>query len=348
MYLGILLVVFSAFFGFCSHAAAKDKKPASVEEYDETTYSRLHVDKDNRLYHIYLTEDGRIEKRYVGSDNKKQDKVEINVPSDNFNFYLIKYDGATNNIFFCDESDIMHYYDSKGKDIASFSLRDIWKKTKKRSYIWFEDIKRRNNRICVIAGKGYNNTNRVYAEYDIRAKKITKKQKLKIDGNVEQLRMYGDKYIYGIRKTGSVQVSGNKITDGRKHSVVVYDYTGRLRYEMDYTHLMTNYTDEGYYEIFGNYRYNEGRQALENHVDNLYDVRDGYVYVATRKGIYKCKTGKKHFKKMVDLSSCEFCDTKNYIASFKYIDKDKYGFSVGIDNYVDNFRDMIYIVKGVK
>lgn len=344
LFLGIFLIVFLTSFGFCRETDAKDLKPSSVKKYDVEMQKELRVDKDNNLYHVYAVEKEeygtyRLEKRFIG----KKKPVKINTPD--YVFYA-SFDGVSDNFYYPDKKGRIHYCNAKGKSIADFSTEELWDEI---SLLTGGVRVRRKNKICMISRNGYQNVKTIYAEYDIKKKKFTKKKYINAGDDVVDLKLYGKK-IYGLKITGGLEKYGDKITDRRKHSIVVFDLSGRLLYELDFSYLAENYTNKNISETMDEYdKYHWDVSDIEEMSKSFFDVRDGYIYIATRIGIYRCKIGNRIFKKIVDLSGCEFTSMnwRNYLTSFLYVNKNKFAFTSGWYDEGGDSQD-VYIVRGAK
>ena len=201
----------------------------------------------------------------------------------------------------------------------------------------------------MISRDGYQNVKTIYAEYDINKKKFTKKKYINAGDEVTDIKIYG-KYIYGLKITGEMRKSGEKVIDGRKYSIVVWDLSGRFQYELDFSYLAENYTGKNISDIMDEYDlYHWDISDIEEMSKVFFEVCDGYIYVATRGGIYRCKVGNRNFKKIVNLSGCEFTSMNwnNYLTSFVYVNKNKFAFVARWYDEGGEHAD-VYVVQGAK
>lgn len=344
--LNVLMCVAVLMPGFSSEAAAKNLKPASVEKYDVEMQQALRVDKDNNLYHVYAVEKDEskhgvytLDKRYI--EIKRLDK--INTPD--YVCYA-NFDGLSDNFFYTDKKGMTHYCNTHGKDIAVFSLDSLWEKTE---ILTGGVKKRKKNKICLISRNGYKNVKTIYAEYDIKKKKFTKKKNINVGDEVVDFKLYG-KYICGLKISGKIKNQGGKVIDDRKHSIVVYDLDGRLQYELDYSYLTENYTNKNIADIMEEYeKYHWDISDIEEMSKELFDVRGGYIYIAARNGIYRCKIGKRTFQKVVDLRGCEFTamNWRNYLTSFVCVNKNKFALKTSWYDEGGEGAD-VYVIQAAK
>ena len=145
------------------------------------------------------------------------------------------------------------------------------------------------------------------------------------------------KYIYAVRKaSGDTDYDPGIGTDNRIRSVEVYNHAGKLVNSIQYTPYI--YKAESYSAAL-----HDDNAFIDLNIN--YDVKGKYVYIAGRKGIYRCQWDKTALYRVFDMSQTDIGHISNYICDFCYAGKDKYAFLVNTDYENEGYNDLYIVSK---
>ena len=244
------------------------------------------------------------EERYVWND-RENDGI----------FYVYADDSYSDEYSDC----YLVYDDVSGKNVFKIEIKKLLPAIKKcniKNDGIINTVARVNDKVMImLAGTTIDKKHTAYAYliYDLNSQKITDSNVIrKNNGEFYASARIGDcqfddKYIYMPYTSGKI-----KKNDTRKQKLLIYDYSGKLVNKINYTKTILRLKKPMH----------APRKAKLLH----YCVKDGYIYVLSGKGIYKCSSLQKKPAKIwnVESSSPDIKKLTKRISGFAYTGNGKF------------------------